>query len=683
MASAPTSPGASSLSAGPTDPANTRDTACEGYRRHLKAHREAAPPRRVDPAIAEAVERQTKAMRELSRRAFPEPEPDGRPTPVEQPRAQRHRGAAVTHAQAVCRARAEVLPGRGRPQTERSAQLRVHHGWGVRREQSRKATWLVNSTGGTMSWQDGMGEFVRADKRRIQTAVWGSADSEEPLMLPMEAIELDAFRHRYGSDTFWCGTLLGGCGGRLTTKLYTDRACHFAHHPDPDGLPHVCGRRARGVNSADHLYVKSAAVAWLADRGEQASFAYTRPDGAPLGFVVDVRWQHCALRVHLDQAVTPVWDNGIEPVLGMAVRVERGTLIRRWYVHRIRLDSEGTARRVRIGTEAFARPTAWFALDDCEMTERGLSTPAVERIIQGCTTAPPSRWPAAEIKRASGVMGRAQVLLRQLTDARKVESVVVVNRVCRDIAALTGVGPATQAELADAVQEAYRWLQGQADVWCELFARLDEAATARNTQHTRELLVRANATAAHERTEAEEWIVGAAGFLAARAQEEEAWDAERDVEVAAGKMAALTALAASQTVRRIFRDLRRLPRRYMSKATLHSQVQLLVDAAAEAGKRITPSQVQEIDRCKSRVGLGQPVASASTVPAQSRGNRTASSKQPANSEAGAAEQSAITVEVGVWKDHYGGLRAAAPQTRPEASVRYVPLPHDEARCSRG
>ncbi|MFC9501872.1 hypothetical protein ACFT0D_47590, partial [Streptomyces sp. NPDC056982] len=39
------------------------------------------PPSRVDPAIAQAVERQTTAMRELSRRAFPEPEtvPDDAP----------------------------------------------------------------------------------------------------------------------------------------------------------------------------------------------------------------------------------------------------------------------------------------------------------------------------------------------------------------------------------------------------------------------------------------------------------------------------------------------------------------------------------------------------------------------------------------------------------------------------
>jgi hypothetical protein len=38
----------------------------------------------------------------------------------------------------------------------------------------------------------------------------------------MEAIELDAFRRRYADHSFWCGTWLGGCGGQLTTKLYTD-----------------------------------------------------------------------------------------------------------------------------------------------------------------------------------------------------------------------------------------------------------------------------------------------------------------------------------------------------------------------------------------------------------------------------------------------------------------------------
>ncbi|NUK82724.1 hypothetical protein HRW23_36370, partial [Streptomyces lunaelactis] len=97
------------------------------------------------------------------------------------------------------------------------------------------------------------------------------------------------------------------------------RALDFAHHPGPDGLAHECGRRARGVASADHLYVKSAAAAWLRDHEEQADFDFARPGGAPIGSVVDIRFQHAGLRVHLDQAVEPVWDeDGIEPVLGVS-----------------------------------------------------------------------------------------------------------------------------------------------------------------------------------------------------------------------------------------------------------------------------------------------------------------------------------------------------------------------------
>ncbi len=47
-------------------------------------------------------------------------------------------------------------------------------------------------------------------------------------MLPLEAIELGAFRQRYEGDSFWCGLLSGGCGLQLTTKLYPDRVCSLS-----------------------------------------------------------------------------------------------------------------------------------------------------------------------------------------------------------------------------------------------------------------------------------------------------------------------------------------------------------------------------------------------------------------------------------------------------------------------
>ncbi|WP_443333343.1 hypothetical protein [Streptomyces sp. CB01580] len=95
----------------PTVPAVTveRRTPPEGYCRAIEAHRQAARPSLADPGIAEAVERQTAAMRELSRRAFPEPDvvADDAPALIGQARAQRRRQAAATEAAALRRARAE------------------------------------------------------------------------------------------------------------------------------------------------------------------------------------------------------------------------------------------------------------------------------------------------------------------------------------------------------------------------------------------------------------------------------------------------------------------------------------------------------------------------------------------------------------------------------------------------
>ncbi|MEV7488894.1 DUF721 domain-containing protein [[Kitasatospora] papulosa] len=83
---------ADSAPAAPTGPARTRETACEGYRSALAAHQEVAPPRRVGPGIAAAVERQTAAIRELSCRAFPETDIavlNDAPAPIEPARAER------------------------------------------------------------------------------------------------------------------------------------------------------------------------------------------------------------------------------------------------------------------------------------------------------------------------------------------------------------------------------------------------------------------------------------------------------------------------------------------------------------------------------------------------------------------------------------------------------------------
>ncbi|MFE1271284.1 hypothetical protein [Streptomyces sp. NPDC058758] len=401
---------------------------------------------------------------------------------------------------------------------------------------------------------------MRGDKRQIQTAVLGSADSEEPLMLPLEAIELDAFRQQHEHDTFWCGLLLGGCGLQLTTKLYTDRVCHFAHYPGPDGHPHLCGRSARGVASADHLYVKAAADAWLRARGTQAGFDFVQPDGVPVGSIVDIQLPHKKLRVHLDQEVAPDWDAEHEPVLGVSIPVDSDTLIDRWYVHRIRLDSEGTARRVRIGTEAFARPTEWFALDECEITDRGLSTPAIERIVQARSAPPSTRWTPGKKQQEPAQDVQAHELMRRLLYARRTESTELAEEVCREITELSGVSLQLQHQLDAARRNALAWVKKETDARRELFARLSRAVAAQKTGSVKALLGEIKTGTRSGRTEEEEHTVReATAYLAA---------------VEAAKLARLDTL---------LEDVSRLPANE-DPWRLKSKVEQLFQVATGAGK---------------------------------------------------------------------------------------------------
>ncbi|WP_327259818.1 MULTISPECIES: DciA family protein [unclassified Streptomyces] len=102
----------------------TREMASAGFQQTLAAHQGTWTDRHVDQGIAEAVERQTRAMRELSRRAFPEPEavPDDQPAPIEAAAVvQRRRNAEATRALALRRARAERAQRAGAVATMPSA----------------------------------------------------------------------------------------------------------------------------------------------------------------------------------------------------------------------------------------------------------------------------------------------------------------------------------------------------------------------------------------------------------------------------------------------------------------------------------------------------------------------------------------------------------------------------------
>ncbi|MGW7405930.1 DciA family protein [Streptomyces sp. NPDC054833] len=157
--------------AAPRAPAKTRDAASPGYQQALAAQLAVAPDRCVDPGIGEAVERQTRAMRALSRRAFPEPETysDDQPAPIEAARIRRRRESEATPARVLRRAREHMLPGRNRRRQHITACQRV--GWLVPREGSSQAPPRSSRARKEPRLRE-----VEAEARRLRTELARSGD---------------------------------------------------------------------------------------------------------------------------------------------------------------------------------------------------------------------------------------------------------------------------------------------------------------------------------------------------------------------------------------------------------------------------------------------------------------------------------------------------------------------------
>ncbi|MFB7763503.1 hypothetical protein [Streptomyces xiamenensis] len=462
----------------------------------------------------------------------------------------------------------------------------------------------------------------------------GHAESEEPIILPMEAIELDAFRRRHVGDTFWCGLLLGGCGARLSSKLYTDRVCHFSHIFDPTGV-HVCDRRSRDIASADHLYVRQAAIPWLKARGQQAEFHYTQPGGAPIGAVVDITWEsgEGSLRVHLDDAVPPAWDDtSTEPVLGMSVPVDDDTLVRRWYVHRIRFDSVGTARQVQIGTQAFARETTWFGIDECEMTPQGLRTPAVERIIRDRGTRPAavpfqSTRPSRPAQQPDPV--------RRLAGAIESGARFAVLSARQDVLAQLENGVQTPEHTA-VLEAARTWLAEQSALRADLFGRLKQAVTQGDPADIRRLLKKVAAEAGTDRYKEEiDVLYSAERFLEQdqrrtvgrqrmaqlsqqrRPRHRSSPPPPRGSTVVSQHSGPPKDVAAHLRVKEILSDLRRTKRQ--PGRDLRRLTSSLARALKAAGDRVTPRELADANAWIAK-GQHTPGDKSSTPPARGQRN---------------------------------------------------------------
>ncbi|MEV5202340.1 competence protein CoiA family protein [Streptomyces sp. NPDC053720] len=227
------------------------------------------------------------------------------------------------------------------------------------------------------------------DRRLVQTAVIGSAASGLGIVLPQGADELRRLRRRHPAYTYWCGTQLGGCGGKLADRLYADKVCHFAHAPNAS-----CHRRANGTDSADHLFVKQDLARWARDGGIDAR-AVLRDLGSGPGDAVDFRVRAGRQRVRFQfrKLTHPEWSAACEELERDAASLdwvfgpgsahpETVREMREAFGHvlRFRFETQGVARHVRIRAEEARRSTDWVPLDACAMTPEGLRVPGARRL---------------------------------------------------------------------------------------------------------------------------------------------------------------------------------------------------------------------------------------------------------------------------------------------------------------
>lgn len=238
------------------------------------------------------------------------------------------------------------------------------------------------------------------DHRLVQTAVIGDKDSDHPIILPMDAHELDVWRSMHPSYSYWCGLQLGGCGGQLTDRRYTIKVCHFAHHATAP----ICYRTATGESSADHLFIKRG-VQRLMSKQNVRGKVHTRDLGTGPGDAVDVHLpgSRRGLRFQLSTIDYRAWRrtsdeltsdfDDVDWIFLSEGPITQQLLGRHGYCLRVRCETAGGERRVHIGAEARDRTVAWTPLEDCVLTPSGIVTPHVERIRLSLPRPKPSAFP--------------------------------------------------------------------------------------------------------------------------------------------------------------------------------------------------------------------------------------------------------------------------------------------------
>ncbi|MFC8394838.1 competence protein CoiA family protein [Streptomyces sp. NPDC057238] len=246
-----------------------------------------------------------------------------------------------------------------------------------------------------------MQSFEEEDTRKVQTAVAGRPGSDEPVFLPFDHGEFPDFLARYPNLDFFCGSLLGGCGKKLSAKRYTSRKCHFAHHP-----PVRCRRTANNESSADHLYVGQALKQWLRQQGQRDVTVSYDLFGADSGGCVNVSFDRGRriVRVQLDRMEWKSWlarrkklnrttRGRVDWLYGPDSMLAHNEVDAANYALRVQCRTVGVTREVQIGTQLPGHTIEWTTLDHCRLTDSKILTPYLEETDEGVRVRRPDTAP--------------------------------------------------------------------------------------------------------------------------------------------------------------------------------------------------------------------------------------------------------------------------------------------------
>lgn len=221
------------------------------------------------------------------------------------------------------------------------------------------------------------------DHRLVQTATLSGPRSYEPVFLPMERHFAEEFKGHHQNSTFWCGELLGGCGGRLGVKIYEEKVAHFAHYSSTNR----CTRQHGGIESADHLFAGQQVNRWLDSHGLpqreplfEGDFAnggtchrLTLPAGEEEPTIL------FEFTTRMDPGVQRLLTQGLDRPQAWFVR-DNPELVQR-LVHsnghglRFRMRTDRFERKVDVGTTSSDGHTWWRPIEDCSLEMKRSAAP--------------------------------------------------------------------------------------------------------------------------------------------------------------------------------------------------------------------------------------------------------------------------------------------------------------------